>query len=464
MEAALGVAVDFAWAAGGGVAIGVLVATVLIHVRRRVTDTVSDTAISLVAPWLAYLPAEELHVSDVPASGVLAVVVTGILLGHKAPVIQSAASRISERTYWQTLGYLLENAVFLLIGLQAYRIVTAVGASELPRSTIALACAGVFVAVVALRPVWVFPATYLPRIVPSISQADPRPPWQVPAVVSWAGMRGVVTLAAVFTLPAQTPNREVLVLIALVVTGGTLLLQGSTLPLLVRRLGLRGPNPMEDRLQEAAVLQDAAAAGLEVLAEQGPADDVEGVVEFLRTQTERRTHLAWERLGRASASAVSPLETSRRLRRAMLVAEREVVLRMRDSGTVPHEVLQQVLGVLDVEESVLIGSASRDEHLRRDRGPDEMLDPQLPGGGCDHLAAAPATTVPLTPGTCADCVAEGTWWVHLRMCLTCGQVSCCDSSPQRHADRHFEVSHHPVMRSVEPGESWRWCYPDGRAG
>ncbi len=120
------IAMDFGWAAVGGVAIGFAVAVVLIAVRKRLTDTVSDTTLSLVAPWVAFLPAEQVH-----ASGVLAVVVTGLLLGHKAPVVQSAASRISERTYWRTIQHLLENAVFLLIGLQAYRIVTDVADSEL---------------------------------------------------------------------------------------------------------------------------------------------------------------------------------------------------------------------------------------------------------------------------------------------------------------------------------------------
>ena len=461
VRAALGVLLDFAWAAGGGVAIGLAVAAVLVQIRRRVTDTVSDTAISLVAPWLAYLPAEELHLGDVPASGVLAVVVTGIVLGHKAPVVQSAASRISERTYWRTLAHLLENAVFLLIGLQAFRIVADVGRSELSTSTIVIACVAVLLTAVLLRPLWVFPVTYLPGVVPRDVRAAGGLSWQYPAVVSWAGMRGVVTLAAVFTLPPRTPHREVLVLIALVVTAGTLLVQGSTLPWAVRRLGLRGPDPMEDRLQEAAVLEDASAAGLRALDAQAPAGDPDGVAAFLRQQTERRTHFAWERLGRASASADSPLETSRRLRRTMLDAERGRLLALRDSGSVPHEVLQHVLAILDVEESVLAGAEDRDEDLREET---PMTVPELPGGGCEHLDAAPSTTVPRSPGACQDCVAEGTSWVHLRMCLTCGQVGCCDSSPQRHASRHYATTHDPVIRSVEPGESWRWCYVDEQAG
>ena len=104
---------DFALAAGGGIAVGLVVAVLLGAARKRVQDPVLDTTLSLVAPFIAYLPAEAIH-----SSGVLAVVVTGLLLGHKSPVLQSAASRLSEQTNWRTVQFLLENAVFLLIGLQ----------------------------------------------------------------------------------------------------------------------------------------------------------------------------------------------------------------------------------------------------------------------------------------------------------------------------------------------------------
>jgi len=107
------VGVSFLTAAVGGVVVGLAVAWVLARIRRAVTDTTTDTALSFLAPWLAYLPAEVVH-----ASGVLAVVVCGVLLGHKAPVIQSAQSRMAERLNWTTIQYLLENAVFLIIGLQ----------------------------------------------------------------------------------------------------------------------------------------------------------------------------------------------------------------------------------------------------------------------------------------------------------------------------------------------------------
>ncbi|HEX2903459.1 MAG TPA: sodium:proton antiporter, partial [Jatrophihabitans sp.] len=233
---------DFVLAAGGGIVIGVAVAYLLGFVRRRLDDPVLDTSLSFFAPYAAYLPAEELH-----SSGVIAVVVAGLILGHQAPLWQSAASRVAERTNWRTIEFLLENSVFLLIGLQVRKLVQNAWRSDLSHVQLIGACLAILAATVVARPVWVFPATYLPRVASlRIRKADPYPHWSTPAVISWAGMRGVVTLAAAFLIPADTPYRDVLVLAALVVVGGTLLVQGTTLPWLVRLLHLRGPSRAED--------------------------------------------------------------------------------------------------------------------------------------------------------------------------------------------------------------------------
>ena len=173
----LHVGLDFLRAAGGGVVIGLAVAFVLAKVRRRFTDPVLDTTLSLTAPFIAYVAAEEIH-----ASGVLAVVVTGLLLGHKSPIIQSAKSRMSERTNWRTFQFLLENTVFLLIGLQTRWILDDLAMSPLPGWLIAAATIAVFLAVVLLRPIWLIPSTIAvparPRPVPAgtgvVAGADRR--------------------------------------------------------------------------------------------------------------------------------------------------------------------------------------------------------------------------------------------------------------------------------------------------
>jgi len=178
---------DFAISAVGGIAIGVLVAVVVGRLRRQIQDDQTDVAVSLLTPWVAYLPAEEISIAGTHASGVLAVVVAGLMLGHRSPAIQSASSRIFERTNWATISFLLENAVFLLIGLQVRGIVADLSQSELSYPTIVVACLATFAAVVVLRFAWVFPATYLPRLIPAIGRADPAPSWRGVVVVSWRG-------------------------------------------------------------------------------------------------------------------------------------------------------------------------------------------------------------------------------------------------------------------------------------
>jgi Na+/H+ antiporter len=447
------IAADFAIAAGGGALVGIVVAMVIGKIRLFVQQTALDNSLSLITPFIAYLLAEQIH-----ASGVLAVVVTGLLLGHKAQQIQNATSRISERHNWQTIQFLLENSVFLLIGLQVRSIVTDVAGSSLGFGRISLACGAVLGTVMLLRPLWVYPSTYLPRMIKSIGRADPAPPWTYPAVVSWAGMRGVVTLAAAFVLPVTVPHREVLILVALVVTAGTLLIQGFTLPGLVRLLGLRGPDRREDTLQEAAVLQEATEAGLAELEKLVSTDDPQEIVELLRTRSQERSRAAWERLGQAEIE--TPSAAYSRLRQGMLLAERARVLELRSSGGIPEDVLRDVLESFDVEESVLEVLIEDDPDPKED----ELMAPSSPRNVCEHLAVAPVTVAPRAPGGCEDCLREGTRWVHLRLCLTCGKVACCDSSPRRHASLHYRVEGHPVVRSLEPGEAWRWCYSDSMLG
>jgi CPA1 family monovalent cation:H+ antiporter len=268
-------------------------------------------------------------------------------------------------------------------------------------------------------------------------------------------MRGVVTVAAALLLPAETPYRATFVLVALVVTVGTLLLQGTTLPWLARALDVRGPDVRGDALQRATVLQATTAAGLRAL-EADPTVD-EDTERLLREQRTVQVNRVWEQLGGAQAGdRVTPSEAYRRARLRMLDAEREELLSIRDEGRVDQEVLAQVLAAMDVEETTLQISEERSADLRRSilRAPDRVAS------ACEHLDHAPECVVPATPEGCGDCLREGTDWVHLRVCLECGNVGCCDSSPRRHADTHHHGTGHPVVRSLEPGELWRWCFVD----
>jgi Na+/H+ antiporter len=444
---------DFVLAVVGGVVVGVAIAAVLAGIRKRVTDPVLDTTLSFIAPFLAYLPAEAIH-----ASGVLAVVVTGLILGHKSPILQSASSRLSEQTNWRTVQFVLENAVFLIIGLQVPDTIRAAMGTAVGNARVVVLCAAVLVATIVTRVVWVYAVTALYRLGPARLRRSAWP-WAHATLVSWAGMRGVVTLAAAFALPRQTPARDALVLAALTVVAGTLLLQGTTLPWLTRRLNLPGPDPAEDALQEAALLSSATRAGLVRLEQLRSDEDDPSVLDRLEQRVRSRADSAWERLGRGSTSGETPSESYRRLRLEMLAAERAMVLDARDSGTADDEVLRDVLGMLDVEESLLDRLADKEFEIERE------LTARNDGKDlCTHLAEAPAAVRPNTPQGCEECLRDGTRWVHLRLCLTCGHVGCCDSSTERHASRHNDQTAHPVLRSFEPGESWRWCFIDEQLG
>ena len=444
-----GVGLDFLAATLGGAAVGLTVAFLIGRVRRRLTDPVLDTSLSFMAPFAAYLPAEAIH-----GSGVLAVVVAGLVLAHRATMLQTASSRMSERVNWSTISFLLENTVFLLIGLQARWILADVRHSTLAPSRILLFCMASLAAVILLRPLWVFPMRYF-VVRPGPGRKDRIPPWRHTAIVSWAGMRGVVTLAAAFVLPVSTPHRDVLVLAAMVVTAGTLLLQGISLPWLARRLDVRGPDPREDVLQEATLLQTSVSAGLAELARAAPGIPP-AITDALRHRAQQRADVAWERLGQTAPDAETPTETWRRVRLQMLQAERTAVLQIRDAGQADHDVLASVLSALDLEESMLDRVADRLE----DTHEGQLLRRETHSAGCEHLIHAPGVTAPSAPRICRGCEREGLQWVHLRLCLTCGNVGCCSSSAGNHAERHFQDTGHPVMRSFEPGEAWRWCYVD----
>ncbi|MBB1158510.1 Na+/H+ antiporter [Amycolatopsis sp. DR6-1] len=449
------VGLDFLLAAAGGIVVGFLVGLIVTYVRAKLEDTLTDTALSFAVPFAAYLLAEAVH-----GSGVLAVVVTGLIQGHQTPRIQSGPSRLASRLNWETVQFLLENMVFLLIGLQVRGILHEVGKSGLSLWQLVGICAAVLAATILTRMLWMVGIGVVKRLLDTLGVERGKVwPWRYSAVIAWAGMRGVVTLAAAFVLPADTPQRAVLVLAAFVVVAGTLVVQGMTLPPLIRRLRLPRPDPAEDALQEAAVLHDMTRAALTKLEELRRPEDPPEVIERLRDRLQGRSDAAWEQLGRQSALAETPSDAYRRLRVQLLEAEREVFLKARDRGSADDAVLRRVLARLDIEESMLDRDEEEPPVAER-----ELSTPAATAGSCKHLSHEWPEKEPSSPDSCAECVEAGTTWVHLRKCLKCGHVACCDSSPGKHASQHFRETLHPVMRSFEPGETWRWCFVDKQLG
>ncbi len=334
--------------AGGGVVLGLAFAVGAAKLHRKIEDPLLDDAVSLLTPFVVVIVAEEARTSSV-----VAVVVCGLYLGHRIPYLLSATSRLQMEAVWRLITFLLEGVVFLLVGLQLRGVIEGLetGVGTTVKVTLA-----VFGALVLVRFVWLYPATYLARLVPKIREREPRPPVTVPTVIAWAGMRGVVTLAAALTLPTpgadgvpHYPN-DLFVFVAFAIIVLTLLIQGTTLPGVARRLGVYEDNTSQDALAEAGVQQRASRAALQAL-EEAADGAPDSVVDRLRGLTESRSNRAWEQLG--SQEQETPSAAYGRLRREMITAERHVFKIARNEGRIPEEVLTRAQRDLDLEESQL---------------------------------------------------------------------------------------------------------------
>jgi monovalent cation/hydrogen antiporter len=366
---------EFLLAAVGGVAAGLLVAVAVRPLRKLRADPLSSNAISLATPFVAYLLGEAVHVS-----GVLAVVVAGLVIGHHNPSWASGASRLQTNAVWRLVDFLLEGFVFLLIGQQLPSVIDGLG--QYDTSTIATA-AGITVGVVLLlRPLWLWLTEHLPqslhmRLTDQDLDGDGEPdagyhqPGRLSGreivVLSWAGTRGVISLAAIFALPLTTdtgapfPDRELLLFCAFLAVLVTLVGQGLTFAPLVRALGLRADQADEARLRNQARMA-AVESALELLDEAAHEqhDDVEDqAIVAMRTQlnarlTRYRTRLALLENAEAGEIPMSPqYEANLRLRRAVIGAQRDELVRWRDLGRLPDESLRILERELDHEEGLL---------------------------------------------------------------------------------------------------------------
>ncbi|WP_282504047.1 Na+/H+ antiporter [Streptomyces rhizoryzae] len=346
---------EFALASLGGIGIGVVLMVPLHWLRRRLrTSPLLENTLSLLIPFTAYAAAEQ-----VKASGVLAVVVVGLYLGHRSWQVDFE-TRLQEEAVWKMVSFVLESAVFALIGLQLPVVLRGLGAFSTAQ---ALAYAAVVFAVVVLaRYLWVFPATYLPRLLSArIRTREPDTTWTAPVIVGWAGMRGVVSLAIAFSIPAQLPGggpfpaRNLVLFLTFTTVIGTLVVQGLTLPPLIRALRLPGRDVQAETLAEAQAQNEASRAAedrLDALL-QDERNALPGpLADRLRTVLERRRNAVWERLGTVNeVTGETADDTYRRLAREMIEAERRVFVALRDARRIDDEMMRTLLRRLDLEEA-----------------------------------------------------------------------------------------------------------------
>lgn len=348
----------FLFAAVAGAVIGLVLGRLLHWLRGRLSDPLVETVVPVLAPFAAYLTAEAVH-----ASGVIAVVVTGLYLGHRSTE-SAAKTRLLSGSLWMVVVFVLESIVFVLIGLQLPLILDTLSTRN--PVTLAWNAVVIFAVVVLARFVWVLPSAYVPLWVSRrVREREAGLDWRHRVVVAWAGMRGVVSLAAAFAIPLKTdegvvfPGRDLVLFFTFTTVLATLLVQGLSFPALVRVLGVRAESERQaDAVAEAAAQHAAARAALErleALVEEETGLYVGEAAERLRQLAEDRQFRAWERLGGGTGPEGEEVPTAvyRRLRREMLAAEREVFIRMRDERRIDDEVLLRVMRELDLEEVML---------------------------------------------------------------------------------------------------------------
>jgi CPA1 family monovalent cation:H+ antiporter len=353
----------FALAAGGGLVIGLVIGFVVRWSRRLLRDPLVANTVSLAAPFLAYWAGEEAHVS-----GVLAVVIAGLLAGHDAPRGESGASRLQTGAVWQLVEFLLEGLVFLLIGQQLPQVVQ--GLRDEPPATTAAAIVVTVAAVLLVRPLWLVLTQTIPGWLGwRFGEPNPALTGREVTALTWAGTRGVITLAAIFSVPATLgrggppfPDRDLLLLCAYVVVLVTLVGQGLTFGPLLRMLGLRA-NSVEEaqvrndaRLAAVTAAQDAVS---EMLAEHQITPEIADTLRTrLRQRADRyraRAHMLEETTGE-DVTWTPEFQATVAAQHAIIDAERQELLRWRDYGQLPDQSLRILQHELDQEERLLPGS------------------------------------------------------------------------------------------------------------
>lgn len=335
----------------GGIAVGLLVAVGVLKLRQLLRgDPLMENALFLLVPFIAYLPAEAIG-----ASGVLAVVAAGVYIGRRSAELFGPAMRMQARALWDMVDFLLNGLLFLLVGLQLRTILH----EPLTHSPAMLAAMGAVIAVVvmATRIAWVFPATYLPRLLNRALGRDVDPPAPVRHVfvLAWTGMRGGISLAAALAVPhalssgAPFPGRGEVIFLTFMVILCTLLAQGLTLPWVIKTLGVE-PDGAHDREVEQARLT-AARAGLARLEGIAEAD---GIARDLYDPLHQRYQQEINRLCVTCGIEPDPyyarrVETMDRLRKEALEAERQALVRLRDLGAIGDDVLLRLAAELDLE-------------------------------------------------------------------------------------------------------------------
>jgi CPA1 family monovalent cation:H+ antiporter len=336
-----------------GVAIGIAVGYVIAQLRKALDDAPTEITISLVTPYFAYLPAEALGVS-----AVLAAVTAGIYLGWRSPELITPATRIQAFSVWEILVFVLNAVLFVLVGLQLPGVLDGIGG--LSTRSIVIDAAAVSLAVIAIRFLWVFPTTYVPRWLSHRVRERQGPlSWHFPAILAWTGMRGAVSLAAALAIPQTIggggafPQRDLIIFLTYAVILATLILQGLTLPGIIKVLGVEEDGNLEQRESKARIL--AARAALDRIEELRDLDWVpDDTADRMRGMYDFRIRRFSARFDDEDDGAIDQQSYAyQRLRRKVLEAERAEIIRLRNVGKINDEIMRRIERDLDLEDTRL---------------------------------------------------------------------------------------------------------------
>lgn len=340
---------QFLWVAVAGIAVGLIVGQVFLWIHKITPNNpTTDTTLTFLAPYVSYLLAEEFHLS-----GVLAVVTSGLFLAWHSSEVFSQQTRLQATGTWDTVLFILNGIIFILIGLQLPMILRNI--DDVPFSTLLGYGAIVSITVIVVRIIWVFPGTYIPRISKRVRRSESSPDLKIVSIVAWSGMRGIVSLAAALALPLMSgskpfPNRNLIIFLTFCVIFSTLVLQGLTLPKLIKLLGIK-PDESEKE-EEHEVRMRVTSSVIEHIEENYSLLNDE-VLNQIKTKYEVR----FQRLRRDSIDQKLSDEQYieiQRIRQELLDKERSLILDMRNRGAITLEVLRRLENELDLEETRLI--------------------------------------------------------------------------------------------------------------
>jgi CPA1 family monovalent cation:H+ antiporter len=340
----------FAWLIAGGILLGLLVGWLVAQIERRINDGPIEIALSILVPYTAYLAAEKIH-----ASGVLAVVACGLFLSRRSVSFFSPPVRIQIWSVWESLNFVLNGLVFVLIGLQLPQIRRSIEGYGLP--TLVMDGAVFSALLILLRLAWTFPGARIGWLIRTrLAHQRERPPSARAAfVIGWTGMRGVVSLAAALALPtlladgSAFPQRNLIVFLTFCVIFVTLVLQGITLPPLIRALGLAGAaGPNCEEREARRIVAEAAVTHLETAKVRDDEQSAAAYDDLILHYRQRLAALLPRTESREDADG-DDVQTGLSLE--ALRVERQTLIRLRDEGRINDEVLRRIERELDLTES-----------------------------------------------------------------------------------------------------------------